>query len=64
VNRDKLHGPQILLVDDNATNLQVLYQTLEGNGYRLLAARSGKDAIAIAEPRWLAGFVMRFQSAR
>ena len=49
MNPDKLHGPQILLVDDNATNLQVLYQTLEGNGYRLLAARSGKDAIAIAE---------------
>jgi DNA-binding NtrC family response regulator len=41
--------PQILLVDDNATNLQVLYQTLEGNGYRLLAARSGQDAIAIAQ---------------
>jgi DNA-binding NtrC family response regulator len=40
---------QILLVDDNATNLQVLYQTLEGHGYRLLAARSGTDAIAIAE---------------
>ena len=46
---DKPHGPQILLVDDNATNLQVLYQTLEGKGYRLLAARSGKDAIAIAQ---------------
>jgi CheY-like chemotaxis protein len=42
------HDPQILLVDDNPTNLQVLYQTLAGNGYRLLAARSGKDAIAIA----------------
>jgi len=42
-------GFQILLVDDNPTNLQVLYQTLEGQGYRLLAARSGKDAIAIAE---------------
>jgi DNA-binding NtrC family response regulator len=40
---------QILLVDDNATNLQVLYQTLDGHGYRLLAARSGKDALAIAE---------------
>jgi DNA-binding NtrC family response regulator len=40
--------PQILMVDDNATNLQVLYQTLEGNGYRLLAARNGKDAISIA----------------
>ena len=41
--------PQILLVDDNATNLQVLYQTLDGQGYRLLAARSGKDALSIAE---------------
>ena len=46
---EKAHGPQILLVDDNPTNLQVLYQTLDGNGYRLLAARSGKDAISIAE---------------
>jgi DNA-binding NtrC family response regulator len=45
----KAHGPQILLVDDNATNLQVLYQTLDGNGYRLLAARCGKDAISIAQ---------------
>ena len=42
-------SPQILLVDDNATNLQVLYQTLAGSGYRLLAARSGKDAITIAQ---------------
>jgi eukaryotic-like serine/threonine-protein kinase len=41
--------PQILLVDDNPTNLQVLYQTLEGEGYRLLAAKSGRDALAIAE---------------
>ena len=42
-------GSLILLVDDNPTNLQVLYQTLDGHGYRLLAARSGKDALAIAE---------------
>ena len=39
---------QLLLVDDNPTNLQVLYQTLDGHGYRLLAARSGKDALTIA----------------
>jgi DNA-binding NtrC family response regulator len=45
----KTHGPEILLVDDNATNLQVLYQTLNGHGYRLLAARSGKDALSIAQ---------------
>jgi DNA-binding NtrC family response regulator len=49
VKLQKAHGPQILLVDDNSTNLQVLYQTLEGNGYRLLAARSGRDAIGIAQ---------------
>jgi DNA-binding NtrC family response regulator len=49
VNTAVSHDPQILLVDDNATNLQVLYQTLAGCGYRLLAARSGKDAIAIAQ---------------
>ena len=45
----KAHGPQVLLVDDNPTNLQVLYQTLEGDGYRLLAARNGKDALSIAQ---------------
>ena len=49
VKPDKEHGPQILLVDDNPTNLQVLYQTLDGHGYRLLAAKSGKDALSIAE---------------
>jgi DNA-binding NtrC family response regulator len=46
---EKAAGARILLVDDNATNLQVLYQTLAGCGYRLLAARSGADAISIAE---------------
>ena len=46
---ENARGSHILLVDDNATNLQVLYQTLDGHGYRVLAARSGKDAIAIAQ---------------
>jgi len=49
VTAQKAHGPQVLLVDDNPTNLQVLYQTLEGDGYRLLAARNGKDALSIAQ---------------
>jgi DNA-binding NtrC family response regulator len=49
VNAPGAHTPQVLLVDDNPTNLQVLYQTLEGRGYRLLAARSAKDAISIAQ---------------
>lgn len=41
-------GEQVLLVDDNPTNLQVLFKTLEGSGYRLLAARDGEAAIKIA----------------
>ena len=38
----------ILLVDDNATNLQVLYQTLEGEGCKLLVAKDGEAALGIA----------------
>lgn len=37
----------VLLVDDNPTNLEVLYQTLDGQGYRLLAARGGEAALNI-----------------
>ncbi len=40
--------PVILLVDDNAINLQLLFETLDGQGYRLLAARSGEEALRIA----------------
>lgn len=39
---------RILLVDDDATNLSILHQTLAGRGYQLLAARSGEDAVKIA----------------
>ena len=39
----------ILLVDDNATNLQVLNNTLEGQGYRILVAKSGEMALKVAE---------------
>ena len=35
-------------MDDNPTNLQVLFQTLEGRGYELLIAKSGEDALKIA----------------
>lgn len=42
-------GEQILLVDDNPTNLQVLFKTLEGSGYRLLAARDGESALYTAK---------------
>ncbi len=39
---------RILLVDDNPTNLQVLYQTLDGRGYRLLIAKSGEQALTVS----------------
>jgi len=38
----------ILLVDDDATNLEVLRQTLGGPNYRLFVARNGEDAIKVA----------------
>lgn len=40
--------PVILLVDDNTINLQVLHETLDGQGYQLLVARSGEEALRIA----------------
>jgi serine phosphatase RsbU (regulator of sigma subunit) len=39
---------RILLVDDNPTNLQLLLQTLDGRGYKLLVAKGGEAAIDIA----------------
>jgi serine/threonine protein kinase/CheY-like chemotaxis protein/Tfp pilus assembly protein PilF len=39
---------RILLVDDDATNLDVLRKTLEGHDYRLFFARSGEDALKVA----------------
>jgi sigma-B regulation protein RsbU (phosphoserine phosphatase) len=38
----------ILVVDDSATNLQVLVRTLQGSGHRILAAKDGPTAIEIA----------------
>ena len=40
---------RVLLVDDNSTNLQLLLETLEGLGYKLLIAKNGKTALAIAQ---------------
>ncbi len=44
---DQEQPERILLVDDNPTNLQVLFQTLEGRGYNLLVAKDGETAISI-----------------
>jgi DNA-binding response OmpR family regulator len=38
----------ILLVDDNPTNLQLLFETLDGRGYKLLIAKDGETALSIA----------------
>ena len=39
---------RILLVDDDATNLDVLRQTLGGSSYRLFVARTGEEALKVA----------------
>ena len=39
----------ILLVDDNSANLQILHETLDGHGYKLLVAKNGQSALAIAQ---------------
>jgi TolB-like protein/CheY-like chemotaxis protein/Tfp pilus assembly protein PilF len=38
----------VLLVDDDASNLLVLHQALDGRGYRLLVARNGEDALKVS----------------
>lgn len=38
----------VLLVDDNPINLQILYKTLQGCGYKLLIAKDGETALDIA----------------
>lgn len=45
---DDSGNEQILLVDDNPINLQILYKTLQGSGYRLLIAKNGQSALEIA----------------
>jgi sigma-B regulation protein RsbU (phosphoserine phosphatase) len=42
-----MDAEKILLVDDNPTNLQVLFQTLDGRGYNLLVAKNGETALSI-----------------
>jgi sigma-B regulation protein RsbU (phosphoserine phosphatase) len=46
---DQTIAESILLVDDQPANLQVLLQTLEGLGCKLLVAKSGEAALAIAQ---------------
>ena len=39
--------PTLLLVDDNTANLQVLRETLDGLGYKMLIAKNGRSALEI-----------------
>jgi two-component system sensor histidine kinase ChiS len=48
VQNNQEKSEQILLVDDDQTNLQVLYETLSGRGYRLLIAKDGESALRVA----------------
>lgn len=41
--------PTVLLVDDNAQNLKVLYEILKDRGYRLLIANDGDKALSLAQ---------------
>jgi PAS domain S-box-containing protein len=48
LNAPQSHNSTILLVDDNPTNLQLLFGTLKGLGHKLLVAKSGEDALKVA----------------
>ena len=45
MNPSPPHSGSILLVDDNPTNLQLLFGTLKGLGHKLLVAKSGGDLL-------------------
>jgi len=49
LNAPQPHKSTILLVDDNPTNLQLLFGTLKGLGHKLLVAKSGEDALKVAQ---------------
>ena len=49
MNPAPAHNSTILLVDDNPTNLQLLFGTLRGLGHKLLVAKSGEDALKVAQ---------------
>ncbi|UCD32095.1 MAG: response regulator, partial [Desulfobacterales bacterium] len=50
-NADHGHKESILMVDDNPTNLQVLFQTLESMECRMLVAKDGQTALTIADKK-------------
>jgi PAS domain S-box-containing protein len=49
LNQTAAHKSTLLLVDDNPTNLQLLFGTLKDLGHKLLVAKSGEDALKVAQ---------------
>jgi two-component system, sensor histidine kinase and response regulator len=50
-----LPGTCVLVVDDNQTNLEILSQTLEAVGMRVVALRQGRDVLPALQRAWAAG---------
>jgi len=48
MRKDGSDTESVLLVDDNPMNLQVLFQTLENQGCKMLIAKTGEMALSIA----------------
>jgi PAS domain S-box-containing protein len=44
-----LADPKVVIVDDNSQNLKILFEMLDGFGYRLLLANTGSKAIELVE---------------
>ncbi|MDZ7271963.1 MAG: PleD family two-component system response regulator [candidate division KSB1 bacterium] len=44
--KDRAHKPRILIVDDMAANLKLLRSHLSGQGYEVVSAQSGREALA------------------
>ena len=43
-----MSGPQVLVVEDNEKNMKLLRDVLTSQGYRMLEATSGEDAVQLA----------------
>src|SRR5277367_3871096 len=42
------HPPLILVADDNAANVDILQTRLSSQGYKVITARDGAEAVAVA----------------
>jgi len=45
-------GETIMVIDDEETNTEIIQKLLETQGYRVITARSGTEAVAIYGERW------------